>query len=172
MNNRTEQMDDLQLVALPTAVGCTEMFVRFSATEWKLRPLRDAAAEAGRNLAKAVVAAVDPARPGMLTARIRVAGPDLVIEIETPPVVRVPPVPDGPRVGVTQLGVGRYLLWASLPLPAGMSASAVPLPRRQRKPSPAAAIEAARDPLPDDGDDVMQRILFGLANKAQERHRR
>ncbi|MBM7776207.1 hypothetical protein JOD54_006411 [Actinokineospora baliensis] len=172
MNNRTEQMDDLQLVALPTAVGCTEMFVRFSATEWNLRPMRDAAAQAGRALAQAVVGAADPSNPGMLTARIRVAGPDLVIEIETPRVVRTPAIPDGPRVGVTELGVGRYLLWASLPLPGGMSASSVPLPRRQRRPSPAAAIEAARDPLPDDGDDVMQRILFGLANKAQDRHRR
>ncbi|GAA3038855.1 ATP-binding protein [Actinokineospora globicatena] len=171
MNDRTEQMDDLQLVALPTAVGCTEMFVRFSATEWNLRPMRDAAAQAGRALAQAVVGAANPANPGMLTARIRVAGPDLVIEIETPRVARTPAIPDGPRVGVTDLGDGRYLLWASLPLPGGMNASAVPLPRRQRRPSPAAAIEAAREPLHDDGDDVMQRILFGLSN-TQDRHRR
>ncbi|WP_018682981.1 hypothetical protein [Actinokineospora enzanensis] len=171
MNNRTEQMDDLQLVALPTAVGCTEMFVRFSLTEWKLRGLRDAAAEAGRRLAEAVVGAVDGKQPGVFNARVRLTGGELFIEIETPRVVRVPAVPDGPRMGVTELGVGRYLLWASLPLPGGMNASAVPLPRRQRRPSPAAAIEAQRDPLPDDGDDVMQRILFGLSGPPDRHHR-
>ncbi|PPK65351.1 ATP-binding protein [Actinokineospora auranticolor] len=171
MNNRTEQMDDLQLVALPTAVGCTEMFVRFALTEWKLRPMRDEAALAGRRLAEAVVGAADQANPGMLTARVRLTGGDLVIELETPRVVRVPAVPDGPRVGVTELGHGRYLLWASLALPGGMNASSVPLPRRQRRPSPAAAIEAAREPLKDNTDEVMQRILFGLSG-SQDRHRR
>ncbi|GLZ39042.1 ATP-binding protein [Actinokineospora sp. NBRC 105648] len=169
MNNRTEQMDDLQLVALPTAVGCTEMFVRFSLTEWKLRPMRDAAAEVARQLAQAVVGAVDQGSAGMLNARVRLTGVELIIEIETPRVVRVPVVPDGPRVGVTELGAARYLLWASLPLPGGMDASAVPLPRRQRRPSPAAAIEAARDPLPEDHNDVMQRILYSLADRPENR---
>ncbi|SDC42030.1 ATP-binding protein [Actinokineospora iranica] len=170
MNDRTEQMDDLQLVALPSAVGCTEMFVRFSLTEWALRPMREAASEVARAMAEAVVAAADPAGPGMMIARVRLSGGDLIMEIESPREVRAPAAPPGGHTGVVDLGAGRCLLWASLPLPGGMEASAVPLPRRQRRPSQAAAIEAAREPV-DTDPDVMQRILYGLASR-HDRHQR
>ena len=39
MNNQTSQVDDLRLVATPSAVNVAEMFVRFSLMEWSLRPL-------------------------------------------------------------------------------------------------------------------------------------
>lgn len=171
MHDGTEQVDDLHLVALPSAVGCAEMFVRFSLTEWSLRDMRDLGAETARALTKAVVAAADPAAPGMMTARARLSGGDLVIEIEPPYPVKVPPVPAGARAGVLDIGGGRTMLWAAIALPSGMSASAVPLPRRQRRPSS----QTVRGNPPDEpigaDEETMQRILFGL-NGRRDRDQR
>lgn len=168
MHDRTEQVDDLHLVALPTAVGCAEMFVRFSLTEWSLRDMRDLAAQAARALVEAVVAASDPGRPEMMTARARLSGGDLVIEIETPGVPAVPAMPDGARAGIMGIGPGRSMLWAAIALPGGMDAAAVPLPRRQRKGGQAARPAAPEEPLAADAD-VMQRILFGLGGARDHR---
>ncbi|GAA4418975.1 ATP-binding protein [Actinokineospora soli] len=171
MHDRTEQVDDLHLVALPSAVGCAEMFVRFSLTEWSLRDLRDLAANTIRALTQAVVAAADQRAPGMMTARARLSGGDLVIEIEPPHAVAVPEVPAGARAGVLDIGGGRTMLWAAIALPSGMNASAVPLPRRQRRPSS----QTVRGNPPDEpiGADAetMQRILFGL-NGRRDRDQR
>ncbi|HVK23579.1 MAG TPA: ATP-binding protein [Actinokineospora sp.] len=166
MNDRTEQVDDLQLVALPSAVGCAEMFVRFSLTEWSLREMRDVAAQAARVITEAVVAAAHPAAPGMVTARVRLSGADLIFEVETPRPVQAPAIPGVARAGATQIGPGRFVVWCALALPSGMSASAVPLPRRQRKPSQAAKVSAPEEPMTTD-PDVMRRILFGLNSPDQ-----
>ncbi|MDQ3402295.1 MAG: ATP-binding protein [Actinomycetota bacterium] len=169
MSDRTEQVDDLHLVAMPSAVGCMEMFVTFSLTEWALRDMRELAGQVGRELAAAVVAAADQAAPGMITARIRVSGDELVIELESPQPVPVPASPPGGRAGAGEVGPGRYIVWCTLPLPVGMTAANVPLPRRQRKPSQAAAEAVPEEPMSTDSD-VMARILFGL-NSTQERRR-
>ncbi|WP_436496156.1 ATP-binding protein [Actinokineospora sp. HUAS TT18] len=166
MNDRTEQVDDLQLVAMPSAVGCAEMFVRFSLTEWSLRDMRDTAAEAARVITEAVVSTANPATPGMVTARVRLSGADLIFEVETPRAVAAPAIPGVHRTGTTQIGPGRYVVWCALALPSGMSASAVPLPRRQRKPSQAARQVAPEEPMTTD-PDVMRRILFGLNSPDQ-----
>lgn len=165
MHDRTEQVDDLHLVALPSAVGCAEMFARFSLTEWSLRDLCDLGADTIRALTKAVVSSADPDAPGMMTVRARLSGGDLVIEIEPPHAVQAPAVPAGARAGVLDIGGGRSMLWAAIALPSGMSASAVPLPRRQRRPS----AQTVRGNPPDEpiGADAetMQRILFGLSGR-------
>ncbi|CRK55977.1 hypothetical protein [Alloactinosynnema sp. L-07] len=166
MNDRTEQVDDLQLVALPSAVGCAEMFVRFSLTEWSLRDMRDIAARAARAITEAVVASANPAAPGMVTARVRLSGADLIFEVETPRAVPTPAIPGVMRAGTAQVGPGRFVVWCALALPSGMSASAVPLPRRQRKPSQAARAVAPDEPMTTD-PDVMRRILFGLNSPDQ-----
>src|SRR5579885_2638595 len=49
VNVHTTQIDDLQLIALPSAVNCAEMFVRFTVTEWSLRPLADEATFVARH---------------------------------------------------------------------------------------------------------------------------
>lgn len=164
MDDRTEQMDDLQLVAMPSAVGCAEMFVRFSLTEWSLRPLRDVAGEAVRRMTEAVVNTADPGTPGMMVARVRLTGGNLVLEIESPrPCLRVPEAPMGGRSGEDAVGPGQYVLWLTIPLPGGMDATSVPLPRRQRRPSPEAARLAAEEQAGAPADpDVLGRILFGL----------
>ena len=172
MTDRTEQMDDLQLVALPSAVGCTEMFVRFSLTEWKLRSMRDNAAAAAGRLAQAVVDAAEPGSPGMITARVRLSGGNLVIEVESSRPARAPSAPAGGRCGADDLGPGRHMLWLTMPLPGGMDAGAVPLPRRQRRPSPEAARLAAEEEAGAPPDpDVLGRILYGL-NGSQSRHQK
>ncbi|WP_424185324.1 ATP-binding protein [Actinokineospora sp. G85] len=171
MTDRTEQMDDLQLVALPSAVGCAEMFVRFSLTEWKLRSMRDDAGAVAADLARAVVAAADPDQPGIITARVRLSGGNLVIELESARPVQAPTAPPGGRSGVDDLGPGRHMLWTMMPLPGGMDAGAVPLPRRQRKPSPEAARLAAEEAAgthPPD-PDVLGRILYGLNSSKHQK---
>jgi hypothetical protein len=161
MNDRTEQVDDLQLVAMPSAIGCADLFIRFSLAEWSLHEMRDIGAHAARTLATAVVAAADQSTPSMITARVRLTGGDLIFEIESQQPVPTPAIPGVMRVGSTQVGPGRYVVWCALPLPAGMSAAAVPLPRRQRRPSQAAQSAPVEEPSTTD-PAVMRRILFGL----------
>lgn len=165
MNARTEQVDDLQLVALPSAVSCAEIFVRFSLTEWALRTMQDQAVEVARLMVGEAVENSDPSAPGVLTVRLKLRGSDLVVEVEGAQVGQ-PPRQAGVRTGVVGLRNGLQLAWCELPLPAGMNASAVPLPRRDPRPSPAAA-QLGDEP---DGMDeqLMQRILFGL-NGSPER---
>ncbi|MGQ0837810.1 ATP-binding protein [Actinokineospora sp.] len=168
MNDRTEQVDDLHLVALPSAIGCTEMFVRFALTEWALRGMRDVAAQVARALAGIVVSTADPAKPGMITARVRLSGGDLIIEIETARPVPPPQTPQGVRTGAMELEPGRHVVWCTLPLPGGMNAAAVPLPRRQRRPSELTAQGTGLDDPMTMDPEVMQRILYGL-NGTQDR---
>jgi len=41
VNAQTAQVDDLTLIALPTAVNCADLFVRFTLGEWRLRNMVD-----------------------------------------------------------------------------------------------------------------------------------
>lgn len=159
MNAPTEQVDDLQLVALPSAVSCADMFVRFTLGEWSLRGLQDDATLLARHLVESAVERNDPDAPGMMTVRLRLSGSDLVIEVETAPSAR-PPGDAGAHVGVARLPGGGYVTWCTVELPSGMNASAVPLPRREKRRSPEA--ERLKD-VPDEFDpQVMERILYGL----------
>ncbi|HEX9335795.1 MAG TPA: hypothetical protein VF892_07905, partial [Pseudonocardiaceae bacterium] len=99
----TTQVDDIQLVALPTAVNCADMFVRFALTEWSLRGLTDDAVKVVRDLVSAVVAVSDRKTPSLIMVRARLRSDSLVIEVAGP---RTAPmaVAAGRRVEVIAVG--------------------------------------------------------------------
>ncbi|MEU6156149.1 ATP-binding protein [Actinosynnema sp. NPDC047251] len=165
MNAQTEQVDDLRLVALPTAVNVADMFVRFSLTEWRLRGMQDEAAQTVRRLVGAAVDVADPRAPGLLLVRLRLSGSHLVVEVEGYRVA-LPPELAGGRAGLVDLTAGGRLVWCELTLPSGMSAAAVPLPRREPRRSPAA--EKLGDE-PDVDPEIIQRILYGLGGAKERR---
>ncbi|MGW0523270.1 MULTISPECIES: ATP-binding protein [unclassified Crossiella] len=160
MTPQTAQVDDIQLVALPTAVNCADLFAQFTLREWSLRPLLEEASTAAGQLVAAVVESADPKRPGMLTVRLRVSGDSLVIEVADGRPAEATPDMEGPNLGVVALDRGR-MLWCELPLPGGVTAEAVPLPRRERRRSPEAE-RLANDPHEVD-PEVMERLLTGLS---------
>ncbi|MEU5692148.1 ATP-binding protein [Actinosynnema sp. NPDC020468] len=165
MNTQTEQVDDLRLVALPTAVNVADMFVRFSLSEWRLRSMQDEAAQTARRLVGAAVEVADQRQPGLLLIRLRLSGSSLVVEVEGSRVALPPELATG-RAGLVDLTAGGRLAWCELGLPSGMNASAVPLPRREPRRSPAA--ERLGDE-PDVDPEVIQRILNGLGGGAGRR---
>ena len=168
MRDQTVQVDDLKLVALPSAVNCADLFVRFTLTEWRVESIVPEVRRAAEALVRAVVGSPKPkATPTMLLFRLRLSGNSLAVEIEddrTTPSLNVPRSLSGPNSGVQLLSTGKQLLWCEVPLPKGMDATVVPLPRRGTTRAAAAAapppaeIGAADDLSPD----VMERILRGL----------
>ncbi|GAA3855122.1 hypothetical protein GCM10022243_20710 [Saccharothrix violaceirubra] len=165
MNGQTEQVDDLRLVALPTAINVADLFVRFSLGEWRLRTMQDEAAQTARRLVGAAVDVADPKKPGLLLIRLRLSGGHLAVEVEGGRVA-LPPELTGGRAGLVALTAGGHLAWCELPLPSGMNAAAVPLPRREPRRSPAAEAmgdEPAVDP------EVIQRILHSLGGSTERR---
>jgi hypothetical protein len=163
VNARTEQVDDLRLVALPSAVNCAELFARFALAEWSLRPMQEEAAHVLGSLVGSVVKTSNHKAPRFITLRLRLSGNMLVLEVECDPHSPRPAATSalqGRHTGVLQLDDGCTLLWCELPLPTGMTASAVPLPRRERRRSPAA------ENLPPEATEVdpqvMERLLYGL----------
>ena len=141
---QTAQMDDLVLVALPTAVTCTELFVQFALTEWSLLEMQGEVTQAARDLVNAAVANNDPRAPRFLTVRLSLAGGNLTIEVD-----------DG------------QINWRELPLPGGLSAEAVQLPRRSRQRKPALP-EPPMDETPSDVDpDVIRRVFAALSRSAE-----
>lgn len=174
MNPEATQVDDIKLVPLPTAVNCAEMFVRFALSEWSLKVMQEEATDVVRELTAAAVEVADGKAPALITVRARVHGDRLVVEVESPTPTRPPTNLNGPngwRAGVMPLRRGQ-VAWCELPLPGGMDASAVPLPRRHHR--RAAEPETTEAPLQDlrhtsDVDeDVMRRILFGLNRSVDE----
>ncbi len=174
MNPETTQMDDIRLVALPTAVNCAEMFVRFALTEWSLRALMDEASDVVRELTDAAVEVADPRRPAFISVRARVQSDRLVIEVESAGPTRPPTALNGPngwRAGVVELRGRAQLAWCELPLPGGMDASSVPLPRRHHRRSAEPVVDPPQlDPraTADVDEDVMRRILFGLGGDSAD----
>ncbi|MBP2477983.1 hypothetical protein JOF53_006855 [Crossiella equi] len=164
MTPQTAQVDDIQLVALPTAVGCADLFAQFTLREWRLRPMLDEAATAAGQLVAAVVESADPDRPGMLTVRLRVSGDRLVIEVADGRPAAATPDMEGPNLGVVELARGR-MLWCELPLPGGVTADSVPLPRRERRRSPEA--ERLKDEPHEVDPEIMERLLMGLGRAPQ-----
>lgn len=173
MNPETTQMDDIRLVALPTAVNCAEMFVRFALTEWSLRSMMDEASDVVRELTDAAVEVADQKTPAFITVRARVTGDRLVVEVESSRPTRPPAELDGPngwRAGILEVRGGQ-VAWCELPLPGGMDASSVPLPRRHHRRAARAPEPVAETPVgdlrqtSDVDEDVMRRILFGLGGR-------
>jgi hypothetical protein len=168
VRDQTVQVDDLKLVALPSAVNCADLFVRFTLTEWRVESMVPDVRRAAEALVKAVVGDAKPtSTPTMLLFRLRLSGNSLAVEIEddrATPALNVPRSLAGPNSGVQLLSTGKQLLWCEVPLPKGMDATVVPLPRRGTTRAAAAAapppaqIAAADDLSPD----VMERILDGL----------
>lgn len=168
VRDQTVQVDDLKLVALPSAVNCADLFVRFTLTEWRVESMVADVRRTAEALVKAVVGDAKPtSTPTMLLFRLRLSGNSLAVEIEddrTSPELRVPRSLSGTNSGVQLLSTGKQLLWCEVPLPKGMDATVVPLPRRGTTRAAAAAapppaeIAAADDLSPD----VMERILKGL----------
>jgi hypothetical protein len=168
VNTQTAQVDDLRLIALPSAVNCAEMFVRFTLAEWNLRDLTDDANQLTSALVTAAVDSADQTNPGFLTIRLRLSGESLVAEVEdengaVPPQL-APGFADG-RCGSTNLQSGGTLVWCELPLPGGVKADSVPLPRRSRtnKRQQATSPEETAEVDPE----VIKRLLSGLSNSDQ-----
>lgn len=166
MNTETAQVDDLQLVALPSAVSCAEMFVRFTLGEWSLRNMTDATVHAASQLVTSAVEDADSRAPGFVMVRLRLTGVSLVIEVEDTQPVRprgAAPAIEGSRTGIEPMHGGRRL-WCEVRLPSGMTAQAVPLPQREPRRSPTAQRMA------DEGDDVdpevIQRLLTSLSRSS------
>jgi hypothetical protein len=168
VNSQTAQLDDLRLVALPSAIKCTELFVRFSLTEWSLRELYDEAADVARQLVGAVVERTDKSSPGFVTVRLRLSGNCLVVEVEDDQLDHIhdeAPVIEGRPTGAVPLDGRGKLVWCEVPLPDGVTAAQVRLPRRDERraqvvPEPAPGDEKA---TPDPG--VVDRILVSLQNR-------
>lgn len=165
VNTQTAQVDDLRLIALPSAVNCAEMFVRFTLAEWSLRELIDETSQLTTALVTAAVDSANPETPGFITVRLRLSGDSLVAEVEDE-LANVPPAlaPGfaGGRCGATALRGGGTLVWCELPLPGGVSANAVPLPRRSR--SRRAQAEHQVDETAEIDPEVIKRLLTGLSN--------
>ncbi|WP_460405500.1 ATP-binding protein [Actinophytocola sediminis] len=140
------------------------MFVRFTLTEWRVASMIEDVANTTRSLVRAVVGKVDKSvPPAMITVRLRLSGSRMSVEIEderASPRLAVPPELPHSSSGVEALGGGQ-LIWSDLPLPSGMDATVVPLPRRGT--TKAAAVRPPEEENQTDlDDDVMKRILNAL----------
>ncbi|QUH02634.1 ATP-binding protein [Saccharopolyspora erythraea] len=162
MNAQTAQVDDLRLLAVPSAVNCTDLFVRFALAEWSLRPLVPEAVEVANQIVTAAVDVADPNSPGFITIRLRLTGECLVIEVEDDPLGEAPQLAYQ-RSGVEYLRDGRRMVWCQLGLPTGVKANEVPLPRREKKRSYVSEDETAEvDP------EVISRLLTGLNRSTEQ----
>ena len=81
VNAQTAQVDDLTLIALPTAVNCADLFVRFTLGEWRLRNMIGECSAVACALVEAAVESADPKTSRLITLRLRLSGDYLVIEV-------------------------------------------------------------------------------------------
>ncbi|HEV7651870.1 MAG TPA: ATP-binding protein [Actinophytocola sp.] len=166
MQDQTAQVDDLRLVALPSAVNCAELFVRFTLTEWHVPQIIDDVRETAKRMVLAVISTVvEGADPTMITIRLRLRGSTVVVELQddrSSPRLVVPRSLGNKASGIETLSRGRQLIWCELPLPTGMDATVVPLPRRGTTRAAAPPRSKEIDEAIDLNNDVMQRILDGL----------
>jgi hypothetical protein len=168
VQEHTTQLDDLQLIAAPSAVSCAALFVQFTLTEWKLSSAVTETTEVAQLLVTAIVNVVDEdANPAGITVRLRLRGPALTVEVEADPTVPDVPAPDGlpgDSHGVARMSNGRQLLWCEMPLPDGLHAKSVALPRRgTTKHGRVERTDARPEPESAEVDiDIMQRILSSL----------
>ncbi|MER7012466.1 ATP-binding protein [Saccharopolyspora sp. NPDC000359] len=166
MNTQTAQVDDLRLIALPSAVNCAEMFVRFTLAEWSLRDLVDETTQLTTALVTAAVDNASPDSAGFITVRLRLSGDSLVAEVEDEQATLPPALASGfagGRCGSTALRGGGSVVWCEVPLPGGVSADAVPLPRRSKTRRNPMAEHPAEETAEID-PEVVKRLLSGLSN--------
>ncbi|WP_236808417.1 ATP-binding protein [Amycolatopsis albispora] len=161
VNAQAAQIDDIRLVALPSAVSCSAMFVRFTLGEWSLDPLIDQAEELVAQLVTASVEGAAPDTPGFVLVRLQVRGDCLVIEVEDGQPPETAPELDGDHAGVEPLRGGGKRIWCELPLPIGITAGAVALPRRDVRRSVVPEPLMTGEPIGADAD-FLGRILTGL----------
>lgn len=157
----TTQVDDLRLVALPSAVNCAEMFVRFALAEWSLRALVPEATRITRHLVSSSVEGANTVAPRFLTVRLRLHGDALVIELDDDLTGEPPELP-GAQVNAVTLPGARRSVWSELPLPTGLSAAAVPLPQRAPSRTTQASEQTSEQPRVDADSQILQRVLYGL----------
>lgn len=172
MNDQTTQVDDLQLVAVPSAVNCTDLFVRFTLAEWCLQPMLDEVTDTANRLVKAAVGNADSRETSIIAVRLRLRGEELLVEIEdgrAEPRLAVPAELSEKNCGVGATGGGGQLLWCALPLPGGTDASAVPLPRRGTTKTATAVEPAPENETAEMDPEVMQRILAALTKSSNDR---
>ncbi|NHD16833.1 MULTISPECIES: hypothetical protein [unclassified Actinopolyspora] len=166
MDTEIAQTDDLRLVALQSAVNCTDMFVRFTLSEWSLRPMTEDATRVATRLVSAVVERSNTNAPGFVSVRLRIHGNNLVIELEDDQPVLPATVPSdlaGVHTEVVSSGERPRILRCELELPQGMRASDVPLPRREPKRSQSS--EQPENPSEDVDPQVMERLLSSLSKR-------
>ncbi len=162
MSARTSQVDDLRLVAQPNAVLCTELFVRLILSDWSLRPLLDPAKTAGSRLVETVIEAANPSSPPFITVRLRLQADVLIIEVDHDlPGLAAPTPEPGEKTGVAPAENGGWTSWCELPLPGGLSAGQVQLPRRGDRRTlvdePVSGEPVGADP------EVLERLLSRLS---------
>jgi hypothetical protein len=167
---QTTQVDDLRLVALPTAMNCADMFVRFALREWHLVALQDEASHVASELVANVVERNTESVPGFLTLRLRLHGDCLVIEVEDTEVLPpfVPKSLEGRKGGAMANPAGGNFLWCEVALPSGVKASAVPLPRRERRKPPNSVPASAYEESPEVDDEFFERLLSKLHRSPEE----
>jgi hypothetical protein len=163
LSAHTSQMDDIRLVAQPSALPVTELFVRLILTDWSLLPMLEQATATARRLVETVIDAGDPRSPAFVTLRLRLRADVLVVEVDDD----VPGLPEpkvagpGERVGVTPGVGGARTTWCELELPGGMNAKQVRLPRRQERRTlvdePVSGDPVTADP------EVLERLLTRLS---------
>ncbi|MBB4683689.1 ATP-binding protein [Amycolatopsis jiangsuensis] len=159
MSTRTTQVDDLRLVAQPSAVSCTELFVRLILMDWSLLPMLEQVSATAAHLVGEVVDQSHPSAPAFLTVRLQLRGEMLLVEVEDD--LPAPRPPRDERIGVRPGAGGGRVSWCELALPGGMSAGQVQLPRRQGRRSlvdePVSGEPVAADP------QVLERLLNRLS---------
>lgn len=163
MSAHTTQVDDLRLVAQPSAVPCAALFVRMILTDWSLKPMLDQVTAAAGRLVGAIVDASVPGVPAFLTLRLRLQGGMLVVEVDDDLLDPAPPRSGpGERVGVEPHGFRGRTTWCELDLPGGMTAGQVRLPRREGRRTlvdePVSGEPVATEP------EVLERLLSRLSD--------
>jgi hypothetical protein len=148
LSAHTSQMDDIRLVAQPSALPVTELFVRLILTDWSLLPMLEQVTGTAKRLVQAVIDASDPKAPAFVTLRLRLRAEVLSVEVDE-------------RMGVSPADGGGRTTWCELPLPGGMTARQVRLPRRQDRRTlvdePVSGEPVAADP------QVLERLLTRLS---------
>jgi hypothetical protein len=155
-------MDDIRLVAQPSALPVTELFVRLILTDWSLLPMLEQVTATAKRLVEAVIEAGDPKSPAFVTLRLRLRAEVLAIEVDDDvPGLPAPQAMPGERIGVVPADGGGRTTWCELALPGGINARQVRLPRRQDRRTlvdePVSGEPVAADP------QVLERLLTRLS---------
>ncbi|WP_425457088.1 ATP-binding protein [Amycolatopsis cihanbeyliensis] len=132
---------------MPSAMNCADLFVRFTLAEWSLRPIQEDAANTVRGFVSAVVDKSDERSPTFITVRLRVSGAYLVVEVHDDQAIERPAVRE-------------------LPLPSGVTAEAVPLPRREARRS--LVDEQMQGQNVEVDPHLVRRVLTGLTRSSDE----